>query len=110
VGEVKRVKDTFWAPDFADDKAKFLDATSGYVPRFLGKVEWARGNWRALCAHLAQAGVLARVPASAPALCHAIVTDSETVAQVFTDETQIISYRRLLAEFDATEEWSFSSA
>lgn len=111
VGEVKRIRPAFWGSEFADDMDKFHRKGGGYVSRFLRKIAWVRKNWKVVCEHLARWGG-ATVPTwtEPPRVAHVIVTDYQSIAEFFTDQTRVVSLAKLLKEFDETGTWGFSYA
>lgn len=108
VGEVKRLCRAVWAPEFTEDKAKFITGKRDYVNRFLKKVAWIDEHWQEVVQHLAFEKVISQVPKAKPPVRHAIVTEWESIAQIFTERTTIVSRKRLAEHFDATREWLFT--
>jgi hypothetical protein len=106
VGEVKRLKPSFWSPEFADDKEKFA-GRQGYVEKLLRKVAWVSANRRLVCEHLQRSGKMKVIP-ECVRVGHVIVTDFDTVAQIFADRTRIVSHTRLLREHAESGHWQAS--
>lgn len=109
VGEVKRVGRAVWAPEFAEDKAKFITGNKDYLNKFLKKVAWIDQHWQDVAEHMVLEKRITQALTTKPPLKTAMVTEWESIAQVFTDQTTIISKRRLIEHYDASKEWLFTA-